>query len=309
MILDLVFAAVLAAILTAGAQGMSASQADPVAELITDINADGEAAVDTSADAMAETAPIRCAGVHRQGAALICRAAPGAQVALGDVSVTAGPEGWVVIGHDRDAAAETTLSVREGGSVWEQVVAVEQREYDIQRIEGIPQQYVSPPPETLERIRAEGRRKAAAYTSLWETPGFAEGFTVPVENARITGVYGSQRYFNSEPRRPHYGLDYAAPAGTPVTAPAPGVVTLADADMYYEGGLIFIDHGQGFISGFLHLSEVDVAVGDVVARGDRIGAIGAGGRSTGAHLDWRIKWRGRYIDPAEVLQVQASYLR
>jgi uncharacterized membrane protein len=301
MILDLVFALVLAAAF----QDMPAPEADPVAELITDINA----ATDTAADTAAEAGPIQCAGVHRQGAALICRAAPGAEVALGDVSVTAGPDGWVVIGHDRDAGEETTLSVREGGSIWETIVVVEQREYDIQRIEGVPQEYVSPPPETLERIRAEGRRKAAAYTSLWETPGFAEGFTVPVQDARITGVYGSQRYFNGEPRRPHYGLDYAAPAGTPVMAPAPGVVTLADADMYYEGGLIFIDHGQGFISGFLHLSEVDVEVGDVVEQGDRIGAIGAGGRSTGAHLDWRIKWRGRYIDPAELLAVQPSDLR
>jgi murein DD-endopeptidase MepM/ murein hydrolase activator NlpD len=297
-----------ALMLTAAVQGMPAPQADPVAELITDINTTSDTAAAT-ADTAADAGPIRCAGVHRQGAALICRAAPGAEVALGDVSVTAGPDGWVVIGHDRDAGEETTLSVREGGSLWETVVAVEQREYDIQRIEGIPQQYVSPPPETLERIRAEGRVKAAAYTSLWDQSGFAQGFVVPVQDARITGVYGSQRYFNGEPRRPHYGLDYAAPAGTPVTAPASGIVTLADADMYYEGGLIFIDHGQGFISGFLHLSEVDVAVGDVVAQGDRIGAIGAGGRSTGAHLDWRIKWRGRYIDPAEVLAVQASDLR
>lgn len=289
--------ALFAIALAAAVQEAADPQSDPVAELITDINA------------AAETGPIRCAGTHRQGAALICRTAPGAEVTLGDVSVTAGEDGWVVLGHDRDAAPETTLRVGGADSVWETTIEVEQREYDIQRIEGVPQEYVSPPPETIERIRAEGRVKAAAYTSLWETPGFAEGFVMPIEGGTITGVYGSQRYYNGEPRRPHYGIDVAAAGGTPVTAPASGVVTLADDDMYFEGGLIFIDHGQGFTSAFLHLSEVDVEVGDVVAQGERIGAVGAGGRSTGAHLDWRIKWRGRYIDPAEAVAVQASDLR
>lgn len=278
-------------------QAMAAQSADPVAQLISDI------------DDAAHSGPIRCAGRHRQGAALICRTAAGAEVALGDVAVTAGPDGWVVIGHDRDAAAQTTLSVRDDGSVWETTVDVEQREYDIQRIEGIPPEYVSPPPETLERIRAEGRVKASAYTSAWDQAGFADGFVMPIEGGRITGVYGSQRYYNGEPRRPHYGIDVAAAGGTAVTAPAAGVVTLADDDMYFEGGLIFIDHGQGFTSAFLHLSEVDVAVGNIVEQGARIGAVGAGGRSTGAHLDWRIKWRGRYIDPAEAVEIQASDLR
>jgi len=286
-----------AVLLAAAVQEAAAPGADPVGALISDINA------------AAETGPIRCAGEHRQGGALICRTAPGAEVALGDVSVTAGPQGWVVLGHDRDADARTTLSVREGGSVWETTVAVEQREYDIQRIEGVPQEYVSPPPETLERIRAEGRVKASAYTSMWEEPGFSEGFIMPIEGGRVTGVYGSQRYYNGEPRRPHYGIDVAAAGGTPVTAPASGVVTLADDDMYFEGGLIFIDHGQGFTSAFLHLSDVDVQVGEVVEQGQQIGAVGAGGRSTGAHLDWRIKWRGRYIDPAEAVEIQAEDLR
>jgi murein DD-endopeptidase MepM/ murein hydrolase activator NlpD len=192
--------------------------------------------------------------------------------------------------------------------VHERAITVEQREYDIQRIDGIPPRFVSPPEETLARIRAEGRVKAAAYTSRDPAPGFASGFVMPAEG-RISGVYGSQRYYNGEPRRPHYGLDIAAPTGTEVRAPADGVVTLADADMYYEGGLIFIDHGQGFTSGFLHMSAVSVAVGDRVAQGDVIGEVGAGGRSTGAHLDWRIKWHNRYIDPALTLELQPASLR
>ncbi|MFW6413036.1 MAG: M23 family metallopeptidase [Oceanicaulis sp.] len=274
--------------------------------------AQDEGAADPLADMIEEVGaaePIACSGVHRQGAALICRTAPGATVTIGDVAVTAGEDGWVVIGHDRDAAAETTLRVEAEGAVWERTIEVEQREYDIQRIEGVPPEYVSPPPETIERIRREGRIKAQAYTSLWERPGFADGFVMPLEGGRITGVYGSQRYYNGEPRRPHYGIDIAAPDGTPVVAPAAGVVTLADPDMYFEGGLIFVDHGQGFTSAFLHLSEVSVEVGDVVEQGQTIGEVGAGGRSTGAHLDWRIKWRGRYIDPAAVVEVQPASLR
>ncbi|PWE17696.1 peptidase M23 [Marinicauda salina] len=263
------------------------------------------AAVAAEAPAAPE-APIACAGEHRQGAALICRTAPGAEVSLGDVAVTADENGWVVLGHDRDAEAETTLRVASGDEVvYEETVSVAQREYDIQRIDGVPPEYVTPPPETLERIRREGAVKSEAYTSQWSGRGFLDGFAMPADGP-ITGVYGSQRVYNGEPRRPHYGLDVAAADGTPVHAPASGIVTLADDDMYFEGGLIFIDHGQGFTSAFLHLGAVDVAVGDVVEQGQKIGEIGSGGRSTGAHVDWRIKWRGRYIDPATTLDLQLS---
>jgi murein DD-endopeptidase MepM/ murein hydrolase activator NlpD len=239
---------------------------------------------------------------------IVCRTRPGAEVTLGDITVEADDAGWVVLGHDRDAEAQTTLSVALPDGRYEETVSVQQREYDIQRIEGVPQEYVTPPEEVLERIRAEGRVKRNAYTSRWTGEGFASAFIMPVEG-RLTGVYGSQRYYNGEPRRPHYGIDIAAPGGTPVIAPAAGVVTLADPDMYYEGGLIFIDHGQGLTSAFLHLGAVNVDVGQEVAQGEVIGEVGSGGRSTGAHLDWRIKWHNRYIDPAEALAVDPSGLR
>lgn len=271
-----------------------------------------EGAADPMAALIAETAPaaapIYCAGTHRQGAMIVCRTLPGADVALGDISVSADEAGWVVLGHDRDAAAQTTLSVALPDGRYEETVSVEQREYDIQRIEGVPQQYVTPPEEVLDRIRAEGREKRSAYQSRWAGDGFASAFIMPVEG-RLTGVYGSQRYYNGEPRRPHYGIDIAAPGGTPVIAPAAGVVTLADPDMYYEGGLVFVDHGQGLTSAFLHLGAVNVEVGQQIAQGEVIGEVGSGGRSTGAHLDWRIKWHNRYIDPAEALAVDPSGLR
>jgi murein DD-endopeptidase MepM/ murein hydrolase activator NlpD len=291
---------VLAALIAALQAVVPAAEADPIAALITDTRVVEDAA---------PSDPIRCSGVHRQGGALICRTEPGAAVTLGDITVTADDEGWVVIGHDRDAAPQTVLRVvRADGSVHEETVTVEQREYQIQRIEGTPQRFNRLSEEDLARSRREGRIKAAAYLSRDAQPGFSSGFIMPLEG-RITGVYGSQRYYNGDPGRPHYGIDIAAPSGTEVIAPADGVVTLANDDMFWEGGLIFIDHGQGFTSAFLHMHTVSVAVGDRVSQGDVIGTVGAGGRSTGAHLDWRIKWHDRYINPDETLQLDPASLR
>ena len=119
---------------------------------------------------------------------------------------------------------------------------------------------------------------------------------------RVTGVYGSQRYFNGKPRNPHYGLDYAAPTGTKVIAPATGTVVLAHPDMYFSGGTIIIDHGMGLNTTFLHLSKLDVKVGDKVTQGEKIGEVGATGRVTGPHLDWRVNWGSVRLDPALVME-------
>ncbi|WP_421785730.1 M23 family metallopeptidase [Hyphobacterium sp.] len=277
---------------------------DPIADVLV-----RDAEYPVAEEATEAAAPYACIGGFIEGAAIICRSEPGTVMTLGDQSATADEQGWIILGLDRDSEAEMTLSVQlPGGAEFRETRPIEQREYDIQRIDGVPQRTVTPPEEALALIREQSRMKAAAYTSFWTGAGFAAGFVAPAEGI-ISGVYGSQRFYNGEPRRPHYGLDYANDAGTPVYAPADGVVTLAHPDMYYEGGLIFIDHGQGFTSAFLHLGAVQVEVGDVVAQGDQIGEIGSGGRATGAHLDWRIKWRDRYIDPALVLELDPASLR
>jgi murein DD-endopeptidase MepM/ murein hydrolase activator NlpD len=116
----------------------------------------------------------------------------------------------------------------------------------------------------------------------------------------MSGAWGNQRVLNGVPATPHMGFDIAAPAGTPIKAPASGTVSLAESDLHYEGGLVFIDHGQGLISMYLHMSRVDVKPGDVVVQGQTIGAVGAKGRATGPHLCWRMKWRDRYLNPAIV---------
>lgn len=281
-----------------------ASSADPIGDLLH-----ADATLPEAVEPADAVDALRCVGDYIQGATIICRAAPGSVISLGDQSATTDEEGWAILGLDRNAASEVTLRAAiANGSVIETDFTVEQRDYDIQRVDGVPPATVNPPAEAIARIQAQSRQKAAAYTSRWDGAGFSGGFIEPAEGI-ITGVYGSQRVYNGEPRRPHYGLDFANDAGTPVVAVADGIVTLADPDMYYEGGLIFIDHGQGFTSAFLHLQDVDVEVGQVVRQGERIGTIGSGGRATGAHVDWRIKWRNRYIDPALALQLDVSSLR
>lgn len=129
---------------------------------------------------------------------------------------------------------------------------------------------------------------------------YAQGFTWPAKG-RISGVYGSQRVLNGKPRNPHFGLDIAAPDGTEVFAPADGLVTLTHPDMLLSGGTIILDHGQGLSSTFLHLSKILVEAGAFVKQGDLIALIGSTGRASGPHLDWRMNWLDRRVNPQPLL--------
>ena len=142
---------------------------------------------------------------------------------------------------------------------------------------------------------------ASARARRDQRTDYAAPFAWPARG-RISGVYGSQRILNGEPRRPHFGVDVAAPTGTPVYAPAPGIVTLAHEDMYFSGGTLIIDHGHGLSSSFLHLSEILVEAGTYVSRGDLIARIGATGRASGPHLDWRMNWLDRRVDPQRLVK-------
>ena len=201
-----------------------------------------------------------------------------------------------VFGYDRDRSGSTSLRfVGAQGQSAQREIRLRPRAYDVQRIDGLPPRFVTPPPEALPRIRAEARQKAEARRarlSFWP-----ERFLWPLRG-RVTGHYGSQRFYNGVPRRPHYGIDIAAPADSDVRASADGQVVLAADDMYFEGGLIFLHHGLDVVSAYLHLGRIDVAPGDWVKAGQVIGGVGSSGRSTGAHLDWRVFWRDAHIDPA-----------
>ena len=237
-------------------------------------------------------------GPRTQGGLLRGRVSPGATVEYDGDAVRVSKDGWFLVGFGRDAPPEAELVVvHPDGRRERQVLKVERREYDIQRIDGLPARKVTPRSEDLARIRAEVRMVKEARTTDDSRTDFLGGFRWPVKG-RISGVYGSQRILDGEPRRPHFGIDIAAPTGTKVVAPADGVVTLVHPDMFFSGGTMILDHGHGLSSAFLHLSRILVEEGERVAQGRPIAEVGSTGRSTGPHLDWRINLFGRRLDPA-----------
>jgi murein DD-endopeptidase MepM/ murein hydrolase activator NlpD len=163
-------------------------------------------------------------------------------------------------------------------------------------VDGLPPQTVTPDPEALERIREEAAMVGNARARRDERSDFAGDWAWPA-TGRLSGFYGSQRVLNGEPRRPHFGVDVAAPEGSPVYAPADGIITLAHPDMYFSGGTIVLDHGHGLSSSFLHLSAIEVEAGTTVKQGDLIGRIGMTGRASGPHLDWRMNWLDKRVNP------------
>lgn len=241
----------------------------------------------------------RFSGELQQGGFIWGRVPPGSVVTLDARSLDVLADGTTFAGFGRDAPATAQLVVK-GPSACSETLQVAPRQYNIQRVEGVPAATVNPPQEQLDRIRREGVMVKAARARRLQRPDLLAsvlaGFVWPVQGP-ISGVYGSQRYYNGEPRRPHFGVDVAAPEGATVRAPAAGVVTLAQSDLFYSGGTVILDHGFNVSSTFLHMSEVRVQAGDELKPGDIIGAVGATGRATGPHLDWRMNWREVRIDP------------
>jgi murein DD-endopeptidase MepM/ murein hydrolase activator NlpD len=236
-------------------------------------------------------------GQFIQGGLVQGRAEPGSKVKFDGHSVRVSEEGVFLIGFGREAPRTANLIVVfPDGNREERTLEIAQREYNIQHIKGLPKRMVTPTKKDLERIHAEAARTRKARRLDSPRTDFQTGFAWPAKG-RISGVYGSQRILNGQPRRPHFGVDVAAPVGTSVYAPADGVVTLVHPDMYFSGGTLIIDHGHGLSSSFLHLSKVLVKVGQAVKQGDVIAEIGATGRVTGAHLDWRMNLFTTRIDP------------
>lgn len=235
----------------------------------------------------------------------IGRTAPRASVFIDDEDMgEASAEGLFVIGFDRDAPESCRLGVQSQTGTVERNLRIAPVDYDVQKIDGLPQDQVTPTdPALLARIAAEAKRKAAGFASDMDIAGFKDGFALPLPEGsfRQSARFGGQRILNGVPERPHYGSDLAAPIGTPVMAPADGMVSFAETGLHYEGALILIDHGQGLISAYLHLSKMGVTSGQQVKRGDLIGAVGKEGRATGPHLCWRMKWRGRNLDPMQMV--------
>ena len=247
-------------------------------------------------------AALEFQGIWQQGAMLVGHTKPGNTVVFQDRTVSLTSRGYFVIGLSRDIKGPVVVDVHNGKDSQQYRYPVAQREYRVQRVDGVPQRTVTPPSaEVLERIRKEGRLVRQARADNDRREDFLQGFIKPLEGP-ITGVYGSQRVYNGVPKNPHYGLDIARPTGTVVVAPAPGIVKLVHADMYYSGGTLVLDHGYGLTSSFIHLSGALVREGQRVEAGDAIAKVGSTGRATGPHLDWRVNWFSVRLDPALVLE-------
>ncbi|WNO10368.1 M23 family metallopeptidase [Teredinibacter sp. KSP-S5-2] len=231
-----------------------------------------------------------------QGGLIFGQAEPGATIRVLGKSVYVDAQGNFIFGLGRDV--KSTLDIVVNGE--SKSYPVKQRQYKLQKIEGVDQKYVKPPASVQERIKNDAALVWQARQGLLKKNYFAEGFIWPAEGP-VTGVYGSQRIFNGVPKRPHYGLDIAGPIGAKVVAPVSGVVTLSHNDMYYSGGTLVIDHGYGLTSTFIHLSRIHVTKGEEIKQGQLIAEIGATGRVTGPHLDWRMNWFDQRLDPYLVL--------
>ncbi|WP_419761986.1 M23 family metallopeptidase [Alteromonas stellipolaris] len=239
-------------------------------------------------------------GTLTQGSLIRGQVAPDAVVTLDGETLSLNSEGKFVFGFPRDAGLSHKLKVElADGTTSVREITLTKREYDIQRIDGLDSKMVTPPKAVLERIRQDNVNVAKARSKVTDADALFTRFEWPAKGP-ITGVYGSQRVLNGVPKWPHFGVDVGGPAGSPVTAPVQGTVTLAE-DLYYSGNTLILDHGMGVFSTFLHLDSITVKVGDTVAQGEQIGTIGATGRATGPHLDWRINLGKMRLDPQTVV--------
>jgi murein DD-endopeptidase MepM/ murein hydrolase activator NlpD len=244
---------------------------------------------------------LTLAGALSQGGLVTGRTLPGAEVRLDGRPVRVGADGRFLLGFGREAAPEAVLELTlPDGTLARRTLSIAQRSYDIQRIDGLQPEKVTPPEEVLARIADERAMVAVVRKVDRPEPWFETGFVWPVTGP-ISGVYGSQRILNGEPKWPHFGVDVAVPVGTPVVAPADGLVVVAHHDMYYSGGTVLLDHGYGLTSAYLHLHEVSVEEGQMLRQGEPLGSVGATGRVTGAHLDWRFNWFDQRLDPALIV--------
>jgi murein DD-endopeptidase MepM/ murein hydrolase activator NlpD len=239
-------------------------------------------------------------GPMEQGGLIRGKVDPGASVSLDGAPVRVAPDGHFILGFGRDAPDHAALDVvYRDGSKEHRDLSVAARQYDTRNITGLPEDQVSPGPELLERIKRENGEAAAARNINSNLLFFETRFIWPVTGP-ISGVYGSQTILNGQPRAPHMGVDIAAPPGTPIKAPAAGTVTLAEKDFFMTGGTVMIDHGYGLSTVYFHMSRLNVRLGEKVAQGQVIGAVGATGRATGPHLHWGLNWYQLRLDPALV---------
>jgi len=243
-------------------------------------------------------------GKFIQGSFILGKTEPGYEVFIDKKKVKVTSDGFFVFGLGRDRKYDVVITLNKDGNKQKIVKKVQKRQYDIQRIDGLEEKKVTPPEEVYERIKRENKWIGEARAVDSSLTYFTKKFIVPVNNAIISGVYGSQRILNGKPKWPHYGLDFAADEGTKIKAMLDGTVTLAEPDLFYTGGTLIFDHGHGISTLYMHMKKILVKKGQTVKQGDVVGTFGSTGRATGAHLDVRLNWYQIRLDPATVLNIK-----
>ena len=242
-------------------------------------------------------------GDFKQGSFILGKTDPNSKVYIDNRKVRVSSDGYFAFGLDRDRKNNVLIKVNNGMETKLIEKKVFKRKYKIQRIDGLPPKQVTPPPEVYERIKKDNILIGKARAIDSKLVFFKDKFTYPIDKYIITGVYGSQRILNGKPRRPHYGIDFHAPEGTPVKSMMDGVVTLVENDMYFTGGTIIFDHGHGVSTLYMHMKDINVQKGQKVKKGEVVGTLGQSGRATGPHLDIRLNWFEVKLDPATVLNL------
>ena len=242
-------------------------------------------------------------GDFKQGSFILGKTDPSSKVYIDNRKVRVSSDGYFAFGLDRDRKNNVLIKVKNSMETKLIEKKVFKRKYKIQRIDGLPPKQVTPPPEVYERIKKDNILIGKARAIDSKLVFFKDKFIYPIDKYIITGVYGSQRILNGKPRRPHYGIDFHAPEGTPVKSMMDGVVTLVENDMYFTGGTIIFDHGHGVSTLYMHMKDINVKKGQKVKKGEVVGTLGQSGRATGPHLDIRLNWFEVKLDPASVLNL------
>ena len=244
---------------------------------------------------------IEFKGDFRQGSFILGKTSPENKISIDDRNIRVSKDGYFAFGLDRDRKNDVIIKIKKNGDSEKIIKKVFKKEYKIQRIDGLPPKQVTPPPEVYERIKKDNILIGKARSIDTAFDFFKKKFIYPIDKYIITGVYGSQRILNGKPRRPHYGIDFHAPEGTPVKAMMDGEVTLAENDMYFTGGTIIFDHGHGISTLYMHMKDINVKIGQKIKQGQIVGTLGQSGRATGPHLDIRLNWFDVKLDPATIL--------
>ena len=244
---------------------------------------------------------IEFTGKFIQGHYILGKTDPSSKIIIDKKKIKVSKNGFFVFGIDRDRKYDILITKISNGKTKKITKRVFKRKYNIQRIDGLPENKVTPPESVYKRIKKENGMIGEARAINSNLTFFSEKFIMPVQGI-ISGVYGSQRILNGKPKWPHYGIDIAAKQGTEIKSSGTGIVTMAEDDLYYTGGTVIMDHGQGISTRYSHLENVMVKVGDEVKQGEIIGTVGSTGRSTGPHLDFRINWFQTRLDPMSILQ-------